>query len=91
MRIHVEARVLGDMTPTRFTLGRQTIEVTDVLDRWRGQNIDHFRVRGDDEHIYVLKRARTPGCDDAWEMVSYTHKDSRGTGPDVPDETTSLQ
>ena len=83
MRILVDdlSEVLGDGSPARFRLGEQTIEVVDVLDRWHGTTTEHFRVRGHDEHTYVLKCERAPGTVGAWEMVSFTHKNSQGTAP----------
>ena len=65
-----------------------------MLDRWEGRDVDHFRVRGDDGHTYVLKRARATCGDsgeDTWEMVSFTHRDSQRTSPEIPDDTTFLQ
>jgi hypothetical protein len=83
MRILVDdlSEVFGDGSPVRFRLGQRTIEVIDVLDRWQGTTTEHFRVRGSDEHTYVLRRDRTAGTAGVWEMVSYTHKNSQGTAP----------
>jgi hypothetical protein len=83
MRIQVEplGGKLDDVSPARFRLGECLIEVVDVVDRWHGESTEHFRVLGSDGHMYVLKRQG--GSDDryAWEMVSFTHKDSQGMGP----------
>jgi hypothetical protein len=88
VRIQVEAHVgtRGDVSPSRFRLGDRTIEVTEVLDRWHGEDADHFRVRGNDGHTYILKCRRTHDAGDAWEIVSFTHKDSEGTQPGAPDD-----
>ena len=92
MRVHVEARHGSgqDAQPIRFDLGGGTIEVTEVLDRWDGEDAVLFRVRGDDEHTYVLRRNQTYGLADSWEMASFTHKDSRGTAPDTAEGTQVL-
>lgn len=93
MRIQVE--VLsgpgGDGTPSRFRLGDRMVEVIELVDRWQGKDADYFRVRGDDGHAYVLKWERSPGDSEPWEIVSYTHKDSQGTRPGGPNDTTPLQ
>lgn len=52
----------ADETPRRFSLEGQTIEVVEVLDRWHQveskpewPRADYFRVRGLDNHDYLLK------------------------------------
>jgi hypothetical protein len=46
------------------------------VDRWYGEQACYYRVLGDDENSYILKG---PLEDGSWELVSFTHKDSRGT------------
>lgn len=62
--------------PARFSLGERTVEVTEVADRWYGKEASYFRVSGDDGNLYILKG---PLADGTWELVSFTHRDSRGT------------
>jgi hypothetical protein len=83
MRVRVEAHAgyRADESPRRFWLGEGSVEVVDILDRWRGEDADHFRVRGGDGHTYVLKRLNAPEREGVWELVSFTHKDSQGTEP----------
>jgi hypothetical protein len=76
MRIRVEYRRAGAEGLSRFVLGERTIEVDDLLDRWYGERVDYFRVRGGDGHLYVLKHVR---CDDLWELTSFTRSESSGT------------
>jgi hypothetical protein len=66
----------GQETPSRFKLGIRTIEIQAVADRWYGEQACYFRVLGSDENSYILKG---PLEDGSWELVSFTHKDSRGT------------
>ncbi len=90
MRVRVEIDVAAGGTGlARFRMGDRIVEVVEVLDRWQGKDADHFKVAGDDGHTYVLKRACSPEAD--WEMVSFTHRDSQGTSPDVRTATTWLQ
>ena len=92
MRVHVEALRggPGNAPPARFHLGDSTVEVTHVLDRWHGEGAVFFRVRGNDAHTYVLKRNLTSGGAGSWEMVSFTHKNSRGMGPDTAEDSQVL-
>jgi hypothetical protein len=71
---HPDSR--GQESPARFTLGTRTIEVQACVDRWYGELGCYFRVLGRDENFYILKG---PMDDGSWELVSFTHKDSRGT------------
>jgi hypothetical protein len=66
----------GQESPSRFMLGTRTVEVAAVADRWYGEQASYFRVLGSDENSYILKG---PLEDGSWELVSFTHKDSRGT------------
>jgi hypothetical protein len=93
MRIRVEAHAgyQADESPLRFWLGEQRIEVAEIVDRWRGEDADHFRVLGDDGHTYVLKCLRGPDGAGRWEMASFTDKHSHGTEPDVPGGSKVLQ
>ena len=79
MKIKVESLsdAKGQETPCRFFLGTRRIEVKAVADRWYGEQACYFRVLGNDENSYILKG---PLGDGSWELVSFTHKDSRGTG-----------
>ena len=78
MKIKVEsiADTKGQETPSRFMLGIRTIEIQAVADRWYGEQACYYRVVGSDENSYILKG---PLEDGSWELVSFTHKDSRGT------------
>jgi hypothetical protein len=82
MRLKVDAYsgYTGNERPLRFTLGKQTVSVTEILDRWYGEGERYFRVAGDDGNIYVLKYL---GGADCWELASFTRKGSQGTGPEL--------
>jgi hypothetical protein len=50
----------GEETPRAFFLGSNRVEVVEVLERWRGQQVEDsrvkscFRVKGDDGLVYTL-------------------------------------
>jgi hypothetical protein len=66
----------GQESPSRFSLGSRTVQIEAVVDRWFGEHASYYRVLGDDENLYIVKG---PLVDGSWELVSFTHKDSRGT------------
>lgn len=76
IRVEVFSDSKGQESPSQFSLGTRTIQVEAVVDRWYGGQACYFRVLGSDENSYILKG---PLQDGSWEMVSFTHKDSRGT------------
>ncbi len=78
MRVKVEAYsgYTANERPLRFSLGDRTLEVRDILDRWYGEDARYFRVSVEDGDTYVLKYLER---EDAWELASFTGKDSRGT------------
>lgn len=86
MRIRVEAYSghTANERPVRFTLGERTLEVTAIVDRWYSENARYFRVTCNDGDTYVLKYDEQ---EDHWELVSFTRKDSRGSGSQNPPTT----
>jgi hypothetical protein len=80
MRVLVDAYsgYMANERPLRFTLGERVIEITEILDRWYGEDDRYFRVSGSDGHIYVL---RYINGEDRWELTSFTRKGSQGTNP----------
>ena len=57
MRIKVEcySGYKGEERPVRFYLGERGLEVLEVMDRWYSLNGSFFRVRAEDQHLYVLR------------------------------------
>ena len=45
----------GVEMPRRFRLGGREIEVIENLDQWYGIQCRYFKVRGDDESVYILR------------------------------------
>jgi hypothetical protein len=67
----------GEETPVRFYLGKRCIEVTEVIDRWLDPTHRYFKVRGDDQGIYILQHTTD---DNVWEMKMFdsgTREDTR--------------
>jgi len=54
--------------PIAFNLIDRRYEVKDIVDRWYGEGTSYFKVKADDDNIYLLKY---DGWEDCWELVFY--------------------
>jgi len=63
----------GEETPRRFTLGKNRVEVREVMDRWLAPDHRYFKLRGDDGAVYIL---RHDAVGDRWELVLYRAMDN---------------
>ncbi len=50
-----------------MTIGGRTIEVLEVIERWREPDRRYFKLRGDDDTIYLLRHDE---LEDRWEIVT---------------------
>ncbi|MEE9269060.1 MAG: hypothetical protein V3V49_02260 [Candidatus Krumholzibacteria bacterium] len=65
--IHVEcyAGYRGEEEPRRFRYEGRELEVVEILDRWLDPNHRYFKVRGNDDGVYLLRHDADVG---AWEL-----------------------
>lgn len=68
VRVECYAGHRAEESPRRFFIGKRKIEVREVIDRWLDPNHSYFKVRGDDNGIYIL--CYDPHADD-WEMALF--------------------
>jgi hypothetical protein len=68
IRVECYAGFRGEETPRRFYLGERKIEVVAMLDRWLGPDHRYFKVRGDDDGLYILRHDSESGT---WELILY--------------------
>jgi hypothetical protein len=70
MEVKVEcyAGYRGEETPRRFSLGRRTLEVAEVIDRWLGPDHRYFKVLADDGATYILRHDERTAV---WELTMY--------------------
>ncbi|CAI2717302.1 hypothetical protein [Nitrospina watsonii] len=58
--------------PVAFTLAdrdfRRSFQVREVIDAWLGEVCDYFKVKADDDNIYLLKYDR---YQDQWDLIFY--------------------
>lgn len=67
----------GEETPRCIWMANRKIEVKDILDQWIGPDHRYFKIRGDDNAVYIL---RHDSISWDWEMVFYAHADAILTG-----------
>jgi hypothetical protein len=58
----------ADQTPRRFSLGKRSIEVAEVIDQWYGPDYRYFKLKGDDGGIYILRQDEKQHH---WELIMF--------------------
>jgi hypothetical protein len=58
----------ADERPVAFRLGGRRISVTEVVDRWYGEDHAYFKLIGQDGMRYLIRQDRTS---DTWELVLF--------------------
>jgi hypothetical protein len=66
VRVECYAGYRGDQEPRRFEASGTTIEVVEIVDRWREPGLRTFRVRGHDGAVYLLRHDEGT---DRWETI----------------------
>ncbi len=69
--------------PRSITIGRRTLVVTGILDRWYGPNYEYFKLSADDGCVYII---RHDNVTDLWELVMMEagKGDEGGEGDEEP-------
>lgn len=70
MRILVKAYsgYRGNERPESFTLGAHSYKVEAVLDQWYGPDSLYFKVRANDQNVYILKYHEVT---DEWTLEAF--------------------
>ncbi len=68
IRVQCYAGYRGEETPRRFWLGPHEIEVLQVLDRWLSPAHRYFKLRCDDNGIYILRHDNASW---QWDITCY--------------------
>ena len=69
IRVECHSGYRGEETPRRFELDGQTIEITEVLRRWKEPDAFLFRVQTLAGRVFVLRRNEQTGSWDVPEAV----------------------
>lgn len=56
----------AEETPRAILLGERRVEVTSILDRWRGEDHEYVKLAASDGNRYILRHDR--GADE-WEIT----------------------
>ena len=85
MKIRVECHVdeRGAQSPGRMFFDRQSVEVTQIIDRWPGADHEYFKVLGSDQATYILRQDLTRH---SWEMTMYQSPAAGDAGHSAPGE-----
>lgn len=68
IRVECFAGYRGEEMPRRFFMGNKAIEIEDVLDRWLSPEYCYFKVRADENDIYILRHDELTHH---WEMTMF--------------------
>jgi len=68
LRVECYAGHRADEAPMRFYIGSRTVEVREIIDRWLDPAHSYFKLRGDDDGIYILRHDQAA---DLWEMTLF--------------------
>jgi hypothetical protein len=68
MRVQCYSGRKGDERPVRFELDGHEYTVKEVLDQWYGPEDTFFKVRADDNSLYILRHRPAT---DAWSLESF--------------------
>ncbi len=69
IRVECYAGYRGEETPRMIRFKKRVIRVEEVLDSWLAPNHRYFKVKGDDQFIYIL---RHDPQQDFWQLTYYT-------------------
>ncbi len=71
LKVECYAGYKADERPLRFTVGAaagRTYEVKEILDQWYGPGYCCFKVRADDNNLYILRHNEP---EDLWTLDSF--------------------
>lgn len=68
MKIRVECYegYRGRETPRAILLGERRVEVSRILDRWRGEEHEYVKFAGSDGNLYLIRYSSES---DDWELI----------------------
>jgi hypothetical protein len=70
-RVECYAGYRGEEEPRRFDHAGQKREIVEILDRWLDPNHRYFKVRADDDGVYILRHDVNAG---GWELKAQFSK-----------------
>lgn len=77
LKVECYAGHRGEQLPQRLVFDARQVAVAEVLDAWLGPDHRYFKVRGEDDVIYILRHDTAA---DVWELTMLDRGESRGRG-----------
>ena len=68
LRVVCYAGYRGEQEPRQFFVGKRSVQVMDVIDRWTAPDHRYFKCRGSDGDVYILRHDVATG---RWELTMY--------------------
>ncbi|HYP13820.1 MAG TPA: hypothetical protein VEQ63_07840 [Bryobacteraceae bacterium] len=68
MRVQCYSGAKADERPVRFELDGREYMVDEIVDKWYGPEDTFFKVRADDNNMYILRHS--PAAD-VWSLESF--------------------
>ncbi|MDQ9170349.1 hypothetical protein Q8A64_07975 [Oxalobacteraceae bacterium R-40] len=59
----------GEIVPTAFKLGATCLVISEIMDRWPAKDYSYFKVRANDEALYILRHDKFSG---QWELTWFS-------------------
>lgn len=69
----------GEETPRCLWFGDRRVAVADILDRWLAPDHRYFKIRGDDQAVYIIRHDIGSW---QWELVFFK-QDEKAGGPQM--------
>lgn len=66
--VNCSAGIRGEDLPRQFNLVKKMINVSEILDRWIASDHRYFKIKGDDECIYIIRHDTNTGL---WELTLF--------------------
>lgn len=76
VRVESYSGFKGDERPLRLELGSRWLEIKEILDRWYDPDAIYFRVRAEDDNLYILRHSER---EEVWTLESFRRSDPLGT------------
>ncbi|MGZ5000044.1 MAG: hypothetical protein ACXV7F_07060 [Methylomonas sp.] len=68
IRVACYAGYRGEEEPRRLWFDDRSVEVMEILDRWLAPDHRYFKLRGDDDYIYIVRNDPKTG---QWELTMF--------------------
>ena len=73
----------SQQNPVAFILRDSRYKVEEIIDRWYGEGASYFKIKADDENIYLLKYDKRSSH---WEWVFYQNPKRMNALPNLNSE-----